>query len=341
MNSQKAWLLAAACVACSSSTPVGGPNTGKVGKTAHSVEVARDGECQVTLTKISYDDPGTDDGELMELRVENAPMPGATLGDCGLERIEHINGASGGPCGQLIRVVELGSAKIGADGYVLICTQSGCDVDPGGDGWLQNGPDALRFIDANEDVTLHVGWGGDPNQCLAVSDEVPQQQLVKEIPGQKDDLNVWCGDHFERVLAEQSPLRAPNHCPPSVDAGAEGGAGGEGSAPSVGGSGGSGAAVSPPGFAGAGGTGFWPAPDPVDSGPPQPHAENPDGELAKTDVDGGSSFAGPATPPPPEAPACAAVPGNPAGVMGWALAALVALIGWRRRQGVTGPGALR
>ncbi len=209
-------IVSSALPACTARAP------SRAGARVSAVTVGADGGCSVELTKVSYDDPGSDDAELVELGVSSPHGSGATLADCGLASLEHINGVAGARCGDVVLALELDAVVVPDDGYVTICT-SDCDVDPGKDGWLQNGPDALRFLDTEGGVSAVVAWRGDPNECYS-DPGVDLFELVKESPPSDgpDDVNIWCDGAF--VLDEQgASLRSPNVCP-SPDAGFEAGA---------------------------------------------------------------------------------------------------------------------
>jgi hypothetical protein len=113
--------------------------------------------CSVQLNKLSYDDPGADDSELLELFV--AAEPGSevrALADCNLEQIELFNGADG--TREVYRSLDVGQVQVPSRGYVLICASGSeidldvqCDITTSSNGalgqsWLQNGPsDGLVF----------------------------------------------------------------------------------------------------------------------------------------------------------------------------------------------------
>jgi hypothetical protein len=128
----------------------------RVGKAAApAVQSAR---CRVTLAALSYDTPGADDAEFIELQVERfggepnteletgAPAHGGvpdagfraaadaavpadaardgasgvlTLGDCGLSEIRLVNG--GGAACDTYRTLPLSAIAVPADGYVVLC----------------------------------------------------------------------------------------------------------------------------------------------------------------------------------------------------------------------------
>ncbi|HEX4336236.1 MAG TPA: hypothetical protein VH062_10005 [Polyangiaceae bacterium] len=141
----------------SPASPGNSPNGGVV--------VAETAVCRVVLTAVSYDDPGADDAEFVELHVEGlepdsscatmarhvamaehdagcdaaavAPDSGdagsdaragcaPTLGDCGLDGLVLVDGANGA-CSEY-RVLPLATVVIPGDGYVVLCP-AGSSVD--------------------------------------------------------------------------------------------------------------------------------------------------------------------------------------------------------------------
>ena len=148
------------------------------GRTAPAgLVVAQSDLCQVALVAASYDDPGADDGEFLELHVERfaaAPAQASTrgachpsdagassldaaapsadgadgagpvLGDCGLGEIELIDGASAG-C-ETYRSIPLSLGPSPPDGFVVICpagsntdARAHCDVTSAGRSALRAG----------------------------------------------------------------------------------------------------------------------------------------------------------------------------------------------------------
>ncbi|HVU03648.1 MAG TPA: hypothetical protein VHE30_17940 [Polyangiaceae bacterium] len=134
--------------------------------------------CRVQLTQVSYDDPGADDAEFLELHVEVAagwapnappapspPLPSCgpppadagasdssdggdagagalTLGACGLATVELVNGG-GGAC-ETYRSLPVANIVVPPDGYVVFCATdatlgASCDVTAAGRSALRNG----------------------------------------------------------------------------------------------------------------------------------------------------------------------------------------------------------
>jgi hypothetical protein len=210
--------------------------------------VAQSAACRVALVAVSYDDPGADDAEFLELRVDRfaqteapggtndgcdagsadsdhdaAPIDAATgpvLGDCGLGALELVDGAAAA-C-ETYRAIPLSAVPIPPDGYVVLCpagssidTRAHCDVATAGRsalraGWLQNGPnDGLRFIDTGGGVALEVGYEGGPS-CF----EAAAVSLAPESGGTtSDDVNAACGGVFTLLSEEDAPFRDRIRCP--------------------------------------------------------------------------------------------------------------------------------
>jgi hypothetical protein len=220
---------------------------------ASSLLVAETPFCRVGLVAVSYDDPGADDAEFLELHVDTFAAPprnagadaacsaspaladaapdahasadasGPTLGDCGLTALALIDGASAG-CATY-RTIPLSDVPIPADGYVVLCpagssvdARAHCDVTSAGRsalraGWLQNGP--------NDGLRF---LGADSRVALDVAVEgapgcfdASAVSLLPETgqlgPDMQDDVNTVCDGHFVLLAEEDAPLRAPVRCP--------------------------------------------------------------------------------------------------------------------------------
>lgn len=135
-------------------------------------------DCNVVLVAASYDDPGTDDAEFLELRVDGSPRrdasepqsradasdpqwgaeagagvdgsvvvdasAGPTLASCGLDALDLVDGANGG-CATY-RHIPVGTVPIPADGFVVFCAAGStvddsahCDVTTAGRSALRAG----------------------------------------------------------------------------------------------------------------------------------------------------------------------------------------------------------
>lgn len=248
-----------------------------------------------------------------------------SLADCGLDRLELLNGGSDG-C-PIYRTIQLAQVRVPPGGTVLICaaasplsTLYGCDVSTTGssalsNGWLQNGPgDALRVVSAG--MTTLLGYESVPTACGAPSAELAVE--TGEAFGAADDVNTFCGS-FVLSPRDQAEPRTPNACSsPSVDGSVEV------AAPPV-----------TPSTAGTSGsaTSLGNATQTVFTGaPPAPPVERlPEGGL--TTSDGGESTERPT--PPPAGPGCSVPPQRSAprglGFVAVLLAALARRVRLRRR----------
>jgi hypothetical protein len=177
--------------------------------------------CSVRLERLSYDDPGTDDEEWLQLSVSNGEGALSFL-ECGVLALEIVNGDDPG-CAAARRI-ELGSRAIPESGHLVICSAEstvasgwGCDVTESAtgalnDGWLQNGPETVRLvgIDEEEIWSFPYGRGG---HCSSTP-ELPEDQGGIEVDGAEvDDVLVRCGEGFARLAAPEAPPRAPARCP--------------------------------------------------------------------------------------------------------------------------------
>jgi hypothetical protein len=189
------------------------------------------------LSKLSYDSPGADVAEFLELHVEGTVESAgqrATLGDCGLDHIGLLNGGDAN-CASY-RQIPLATQIVPADRYFVMCSSdaqaalgTSCDFTSWGtsrlaNGWLQNGPsDVIALIGPQ---STHYAYEGVPAQCGDASWlDLPADTGVA-IDG-VDDVIAACGEDHLRLSAIQAPLRAPAQCPVAAqpDAGSVGSSG--------------------------------------------------------------------------------------------------------------------
>ncbi|MCA9627703.1 MAG: hypothetical protein KC766_08560, partial [Myxococcales bacterium] len=220
--------------------------------------------CHVELTKVNYDDEGTETGNFIELHVVRDPdsPPAVFLGDCGMGIVRHVNGANCGTAWD----IDVSNTTIPNDDYLVICGKDGigtdksqCDVFGPTADLLQNGaPDALKFLDTNAKAFLDVWWEGSGSCSPVGSSSVSLQTDTGATP---DLTNIACNDAFTLVETSTLTLRQPNPCPAtdagtdgSAGAGGTGGAGGSSGASTSGGTGGTSASGGSPATGGVGGT---------------------------------------------------------------------------------------
>jgi hypothetical protein len=234
---------------------------GRAAPLSGGLVVAEKTACRVLVTKVSYDDPGADDAEFIELRVErtgptsgmrdegapdssapSSPVADAsgspsldaasstrllTLGDCGLESLELVNGGAGA-C-EIYRTLPLSSVPVPADDYVTFCATdstlapAGCDVMVAGrsalrNGWLQNGPsDGLRFRAAGGTTGVELAYEGRiacfQADARELVDETGQASGSAGASNAPDDVNTFCGDVAVLLPLTDAPLRHEAECP--------------------------------------------------------------------------------------------------------------------------------
>ncbi|HTM45672.1 MAG TPA: hypothetical protein VL137_11990, partial [Polyangiaceae bacterium] len=189
-------------------------------------------DCQVALSKISYDSPGADAAEFLELRISGITESAgqrATLADCGLESVQLINGASA-VC-DVYRTIPVGALAVPADGYFVLCDASiqaalgvTCDLTAWdrshlSAGWLQNGPNDGLLLQGP--TPLLYAYEGTALGCAqAVDQEIPAD--TGDLINGLDDVVAACGNDFLRMSVQDAPLRGAALCPQSgaADAGA-------------------------------------------------------------------------------------------------------------------------
>jgi len=181
-------------------------------------------DCSVRLSKLSYDSPGADTAEFLELRIDgtttNSQGQPATLGDCGLEGIELINGAEAS-CAAY-RNIPVADLLVPNDGYFVLCNSEAeatlgtpCDLTAWGTsrlsaGWLQNGPnDGIRLRGPQ---TGHYAYEGTPPLCSEALWLTLPADTGEMIAG-VDDVVALCGNDYQRLSLADAPLRAPAQCP--------------------------------------------------------------------------------------------------------------------------------
>jgi hypothetical protein len=185
-------------------------------------------DCHVELSKLSYDSPGADAAEFLELvvmgRVESHGAR-ATLADCGLDTLQLVNGADAA-CGSY-RQIPVGDRSVPSDGYFLLCAADAqaalgvsCDLTEWGRsklaaGWLQNGPsDGLRLVGSKPRAYSYEGL---PASCTGEPwIELPLD--VGEASDGSDDVLAACNGEFALRRLAEAPLRTATHCSSTADA---------------------------------------------------------------------------------------------------------------------------
>jgi hypothetical protein len=214
--------------------------------------VAQSDLCRVALVAASYDDPGADDGEFLELHVERfapgrtstggechpsdagassldaaSPFPdgadgaGPVLGDCGLGELELIDGASAG-C-ETYRAIPLAQVPMPPDDYVVLCpagsstdARAHCDVTSAGRSALRAGWLQNGPNDGFRFVDTNGQIGLEVGYEGAPSCFSPAAvSLATESGGTatSDDVNVVCDGAFTLLSEEEAPLRESVRCP--------------------------------------------------------------------------------------------------------------------------------
>jgi hypothetical protein len=175
------------------------------------------------LSKLSYDSPGADTAEFLELRIDgmlDSLGQRAKLGDCGLDHLALLNGGDAS-CASY-RQIPLAAQLVPADGYFTLCSSDAqavlgtvCDLSSWGtsrlsNGWLQNGPnDVIALIGQ---TSTHYAYEGVPAHCGDSSwFDLPAD--TGEVVDGVDDVVAACGNEFLRLSLIQAPLRAPAQCP--------------------------------------------------------------------------------------------------------------------------------
>jgi hypothetical protein len=311
------------------------------------IAVSHGPECSVALVAASYDDPGVDDAEFVELRVDGSRRHDAgasqlrasldagsdgsagndagaspTLASCGLAALDLVDGANGG-CATY-RHIPLGAVPIPADGYVVLCTagstvdaRAHCDVTTAGSsalrgGWLQNGPnDGFRFVPV-ADGPIVVAYEGSPACFPTGSAELSSESGAYGGDATIDDVNVACGGRFVLLSEGDVPLRAEPACPAPIASGFDAAVGDTSAVD------GTGAHIATD----AGLDAAWTperAPTPANRGPSHTY-----GPLS---IDAGPLGAEPSPRSPPKAPGCgvARAGANGHSMAGWFIATFVVL----------------
>ncbi len=238
-------MTATVCAVACSSTSDTAENEPVTASRSSEVVVATAAGCQVSWTKIDYDNPGTDDSEFIELRIRRTSLSANTFGDCGLKRIDLINGNATQSCA-VYASFDLENVAIPGDDFFVLCNDDGplgavCDIDAGGLGWLQNAggseTDEVSFVSTSDKETVH-GWYGGANApaCVPATDPGTVVRAEREFNSENpNQVNLDCGSGFTKT---DESLAKPGTESCSTGTGGSGGSGGSAGS-SSGGSGGS------------------------------------------------------------------------------------------------------
>ncbi|UCD29235.1 MAG: lamin tail domain-containing protein [Planctomycetota bacterium] len=124
-----------------------------------SAGMATTATAQLVINEIDYDQPGTDDGEFIE--IKNTGTSSVNLAGYA---VELVNGSGGGAV--LYKIISLPDLELESGGYFVVCGNAAnvdnCDLDVSTDtNLIQNGtPDAVA-ISFNNAVIDTVSYGGD------------------------------------------------------------------------------------------------------------------------------------------------------------------------------------
>lgn len=185
--------------------------------------------CSIELERLSYDDPGTDDEEWLELAVRGRGSA-VSFGDCGVGALELVN-ADDATC-SAARRIELGELALPAGDRLVVCSNDsrigaavGCDVsrDSSGElrnGWIQNGPELVRLVGSDEQELWSVAYGSG-GTCPAALQLPKEQGAIETGEGEVDDVLARCDEEFVRLPATLAPPRKPAVCPEPPGEGAE------------------------------------------------------------------------------------------------------------------------
>lgn len=175
--------------------------------------------CTMFLDRLSYDDPGVDDEEWIQLVVVSDGSP-STFADCGVGTLELLNG-SGAGC-PVYESIALGSLPIPSDGNLVICSpqstlgaachgtlENGSVLE---NGWLQNGPDALRLVSMDGTELWSAGYGG-AVPCDVAESLPPDRDVTSANGSTSDGVLVRCGNGFVLVAYQDAMPGQAASCP--------------------------------------------------------------------------------------------------------------------------------
>jgi hypothetical protein len=167
------------------------------------------------LSRLSYDDPGTDDDEVLELSVLGTFASYAHFSDCGLARLELTSAA---PLCSVYRTLELGELAIPPNGHLVVCVAGGpLDTDLGCDltsssvgalqpGWMQNAVGSgVRGVDSWGGAVFDYTYG--PGDCGDADRGAEILPLDLEFSDSEDHVIARCEHGYQYLPLSAAPLR--------------------------------------------------------------------------------------------------------------------------------------
>ncbi len=187
-----------------------GPLEEPTAKTRQSFVVGSASGCSVELTKVDYDQPGTDTHEFIELHVTWTGTKPSTVSQCGVTSMTLKDDRNS--CTAYVNI-DMSTVSVPSDGYVLICDPAGtvgrCDVPVSGFWLTDYGEGDLSFFHPSTPPT-HVYWQNgygcnEPNSTV--------KGLAKEDNNAPNMINIACGTGFTLANAADVTIAQPNPCP--------------------------------------------------------------------------------------------------------------------------------
>jgi MYXO-CTERM domain-containing protein len=233
-----------AVVACSAGyEPNGSDEPESVAEVGERLVLASTVNCTVQLTKLDYDQVGSDTFDYIELKVtKKGPGNVNTLGDCGVGAIALYDDAGvivpGVLCTSYSQV-SLGNVVIPADGYVEIGqNQSTVGIAASGaDGWIHNGRGEIAILNTALPDGIPTTWLTFEGVAKCNLLALPVVQIQTEGDGSPNVSNVSCDNTFHTLNATSAVQKTTADCP-TGGSGGSGGMAGAGGLSNLGGTGG-------------------------------------------------------------------------------------------------------
>jgi len=175
--------------------------------------------CSVELSSLDYDTPGTDTSEFVVLAITAPRGDGGalTLGDCGVESLELLNGAD--DCA-VYRTIALRDVPVPEAGFLAVCSDGAslpfaCNVSmaesgPLRAGWLQNGPDDGLRITGDGPVRQYI-YDARGASCVA-SEAIVLPRDANEASG-GGNVVARCDGAFQLVSSDAVGANLAPRCP--------------------------------------------------------------------------------------------------------------------------------